>query len=120
MFWKKKKPKTEIIPDDADELRNTFRYCFKEGQGFFIRFRGKAVRVVNISAEGLAFKNQGFNPLDADAVGFTLDVPNFKGDTSFSADLKILTIDEDQLCHCIFDQCPPEQSDLLHKYVLEM
>ncbi|OGR28668.1 MAG: hypothetical protein A2277_18585 [Desulfobacterales bacterium RIFOXYA12_FULL_46_15] len=120
MFWKKKKPETKIIRHETEELRQTYRYHFKEGQGFSILFKGKTVKVLDISAGGMSFKNQGFKPYDVDAIRFTLDVPNYKGNTSFSAELRILSIDEDHHCHCLFEQCSLEQYELIHKYVLEM
>ena len=120
MFWKKKKPETEIIHHDSDELRNTFRYHFKKGRGFTIRFKEKDITILDISAGGLSFKNQGFQPYDADTIQLALDIPNYIGNPSFSAGLRILTIDEDHLCHCIFEQCSLEQYELIHKYVLEM
>ena len=120
MFWKKKKPETEFVHYDSDELRNAFRYHFKEGWGFAIRFKGKDITILDISAGGLSFKNQGFQPYDVDTIRLTLDIPNYIGSPSFSAGLRILTIDEDHLCHCIFEQCSLEQYELIHKYVLEM
>ena len=120
MFWKKKKPATELLRHDSDDLRNAFRYHFKEGRGFSITFKGKSVLVLDIGAGGLAFKNQGFQPDDADTVRFSLEVPHFRGNTLVSAGLRILTIDEECVCHCVFEDCSPEQNELLHKYVLEM
>ncbi len=121
LFWKKKKPATEIIRyDSEDDLRHAFRYHFKEGRGFAVTFKGKEVLVLNIGAGGLAFENMGFQPQDKDIVQFTLDVHNYRGITSFSAGLRILTIDGKSVCHCVFENCPPEQYELLHKYVLEM
>ncbi len=120
MFWKKKSPETKIIHHDPDEHRYAYRYHFKERQGFSILFKGIKVFVLDIGAGGLSFKSQGFLPHDVDTIHFTLDVPNFKGNTSFSAELRILTIDENHLCHCLFEQCSLEQYELIHKYVLEM
>ena len=120
MFWKKKKPETEIIRYDSDDLRHTFRYHFKEGRGFSITFKGKEVILLDISARGLAFENQGFQPRDRDAVSFVLEIPHYRGSTLVSAGLRILTIDDKSVCHCVFEDCPPEQNELLHKYVLEM
>jgi len=120
LFWKKKKPETEIIRYDSDDLRHTFRYHFKEGRGFSITFKGKEVILLDISARGLAFENQGFQPRDRDAVSFVLEVPHYRGNTLVSAGLRILSIDDESVCHCVFEDCPPEQNELLHKYVLEM
>jgi hypothetical protein len=120
LFWKKKKPETEIIRHDSDDLRHTFRYHFKEGRGFSITFKGKEVILLDISARGLAFENQGFQPRDRDAVSVVLEVPHYRGSTLVSAGLRILSIDDESVCHCVFEDCPPEQNELLHKYVLEM
>jgi hypothetical protein len=120
LFWKKKKPETDLIRYDSEDLRLAFRYHFKEGQGFPITFNGKKVTVLDISARGLAFKNQGFQPDDADTIRFSLEVPNYRGSTLVFAGLKILSIDGESVCHCVFEDCPPEQNELLHKYVLEM
>ena len=120
MFWKKKKPPTELLDHPSDNQRDAFRYAFRPDQQFSIRFKNKQVTVLNISAGGLAFKNQGFSPYDSDYVHFQLEIPNFLGDPSFSADLRILRIDENDVCHCIFEQCPLVHHELIHKYVLEM
>jgi hypothetical protein len=120
LFWKKKKPEIEFIHHNSDELRNAFRYRFKKGRGLTIRFKGKEVAILDISAGGLSFENQGFQPFDVDTIQLTLDIPNFIGNPLFSVGLRILTIDENHLCRCIFEQCSLEQYELIHKYVLEM
>lgn len=120
MFWKKKKPATELLRYDSDDLRHAFRYHFKEGRGFSMTFKGKTVLVLDIGAGGLAFKNQGFQPGDTDTVRFSLEIPRYRGNPLVSAGLRILTIDGESVCHCVFENCPPEQEELLHKYVLEM
>ena len=97
MFWKKKKPETDIIRYDSDDLRHAFRYHFKEGRGFLVTFKGKEVLVLNISAMGLAFENQGFQPDDADTVRFSLEVPHYRGNTLICSVLRILTIDEESV-----------------------
>ncbi len=120
MFWKKKSRQADTIICNSDCKRNAFRYDFKNNQGFTIRFRGRPVQVINISAGGLAFANNGFEPLDSGSVCFSLDIPNFRGNTEFASDLKILEIDPDGICHAIFENCTLEQYELIHKYVLEM
>ncbi len=120
MFWKKKKTETEIVASDPNNNRESFRYDFKDGKSFEIEFKGKNLMLINISAGGLAFFNQGFTPLDFGLISFSLDIPDYTGDTSFSAELRILKIDDNNVCHCIFENCSLEQHELLHKYVLEM
>ncbi|MBU1341364.1 MAG: PilZ domain-containing protein [Proteobacteria bacterium] len=120
MFWKKKNPETDVIRNASDEQRKSYRYDFKDNEGFEIDFKEKKVWVLNISAGGIAFSNQGFKQFDFDFIKFTLDIPNFIGDSSFFAGLRILKIDKNDVCHCIFEQCSLEQHELIHKYVLEM
>ncbi|MCP3873021.1 MAG: PilZ domain-containing protein [Desulfobacteraceae bacterium] len=120
MFWKKKKQQTDTFIYESKDKRDAYRYDFKDGQGFEIQFKGKTLQVINISAGGIAFYNSDFEQFDSDFVKFKLDIPNFKDDTSFYTGLRILTIDETNICHCIFEQCSLEQHELIHKYVLEM
>ena len=120
MFWKKKQPLTDTIRYESKNRRETYRHHFAKDQGFWIEFKGVKIRVLNISADGLAFENKGFKQFDMDLVRFTLDIPNFKGDAAFASRLKILKIDENNICRSIFEDCPIEQHELIHKYVLEM
>lgn len=120
LFWKKKKPETDSIIQAPEDQREFFRYEFKDGLGFDIHFKGKNLRVINISAGGMAFQNKGFKQFDCDFIKFTLDIPNFKGDATFFAELRIIKITDKGTCHCIFEQCSLDQHELIHKYVLEM
>lgn len=93
---------------------------FKNDAGFKIKFKGKLLDPINISAGGIAFANQEFALLDFDYVSFTLKIPNQTKEISFFAGLRVLQIDEDNICHSIFEQCTLDQHELIHKYVLEM
>ena len=122
MFWKKKKTtikKTDISHETRDK-RKAYRYEFNDSQRLQIQFKDKPIQILNISAGGVAFKNNGFAQLDFDFIKITLDIPNFNGDTTFYAGLRILNIDAEDICHCIFEECALEQHELIHKYVLEM
>lgn len=120
MFWKKKKPTRDIISHPSEDKRSSYRYKFRESHGFVIRFLEADIRVIDISAGGLAFENKGFSQFDFDFIKFKLDIPGFSGDSTFFAGLRILKIDKNDICHCIFEQCSIEQHELIHKYVLEM
>ncbi|MFH2091182.1 MAG: hypothetical protein ABIJ31_02360 [Pseudomonadota bacterium] len=120
MFWKKEKPTGDAIIHDSEDKRESFRYQFKDGQRIQIRFLEKTVRVLNISAGGMAFKNDGFLQFDFDFIKFTLDIPNFNGNNTFFAGLRILSLIQEDICHCIFAQWSLDQHELIHKYVLEM
>jgi len=120
LFWKKKKPATDTIIHDSKDQRQSYRYEFTDDKAIEITFLEKKVSLLNISAGGMAFKNQGFKQFDFDFIKFTLNIPNFTGDNTFFAGLRILKISPEGVCHCIFEQCSLDQHELIHKYVLEM
>ncbi len=127
MFWKKVKPGSEQLfnPDtldthDRQNLRETFRYVFEEHERITVRFLGKTVPIVDISAGGMAFINKGFSQYDADHIQLDLNIPGFLKSNIFSARVRILFISRIQVCHCIFENCTIEQYEMLHKYVLEL
>lgn len=120
MFWKKKKPDTDTVSHPSTDKREAYRYKFKKNHGFLISFKETQIRVLDISAGGMSFENNGFAQFDSDFIKFELDIPGFHGDSTFFAGLRILKIDDNNICHCIFEQCSLEQHELIHKYVLEM
>jgi len=120
LFWKKEKPKTDTIIIESEDQRESYRYYFKNEKGFYITFKEKKVLTLDISAGGMSFKNNGFQQFDFDFIKFKLYIPNFNGDPTIYAGLRVLKIDPNDICHCIFEQCSLEQHELLHRYVLEM
>ena len=120
MFWRKKNPVTDEITTPSDDKREAFRYQFKPDQGFEIDFKGNKIRVIDISAGGLAFQNINFSLFDSDKISFSLDIPTVQGTSNFFAGVRILKIDSENVCHCIFEDFPLDQHELIHKYVLEM
>ncbi len=120
MFWKKKKQETDSIIHDTKDKRDSYRYEFVAGDCITIIFKEKERDILDISAGGMAFNNDGFQQFDFDYINFTLIIPGFIGDSSIFAGLRILKIDDKNICHCIFEQCSLEQHELIHKYVLEM
>ncbi len=127
MFWKKAKPKSETVPTtdilaplDTQNQREAFRYVFSYHERLTLRFLGRTVTVVDISASGMAFLDQGFSQYDADHIQMDLDIPNYRESTFFSARARILFISRERICHCIFENCTIEQYEMLHKYVLEL
>jgi len=68
----------------------------------------------------MAFRDEGFTRYDVDQITLVLDIPNYRGETFFSAQLRILDISERGICHCIFENCTIQKYEIIHKYVLEM
>ena len=83
-------------------------------------FKQKAVKVLDLSAGGMAFKNEGFIQYDVDQITFLLNLPNSVGNLKFTAQLRILNINNKGICHCIFENCTIEEYEMIHKFVFEM
>jgi len=107
--------------EDLDpERRQTFRYTFKNGLGLKIRFNGKNLMILDISPGGLKFKNRGFIQYESGPILVDLEIPGFIDHRTFMADLRILQIDENDICHCYFENCSLAHHERIHNFVLEM
>ena len=121
MFWKKPKQPIDINdPLETKDQREAFRYIFKGDRYLSMNFKEKPVQVLNISAGGMAFRDEGFTRYDVDQINLLLDIPNYRGETIFSAQLRILDISSQGICHSIFENCTIQEYETIHKYVLEM
>jgi len=105
---------------DLDDQRAAFRYVFKEKDRPTLVFKGKTVRIYDISAGGVAFENKGFSKYDADGICLNMDMPNFHGNPVLSVQVRILHLTASQICHGIFENCSVDEYEMIHKYVLEM
>ncbi len=104
----------------TEDQREAFRYVFKENRHLPMDFKQKAVKVLDLSAGGMAFKNEGFIQYDVDQITFLLNLPNSVGNLKFTAQLRILNINNKGICHCIFENCTIEEYEMIHKFVFEM
>jgi hypothetical protein len=107
-------------PMEADEQREAYRFFFKGEFRLSMNFKQKEVQVINISAGGMAFKNEGFKQYDADHITLVFDMSPDRQEIIFSAQLRILDISDQEICHCIFENCTIQEYEIIHKYVLEM
>ena len=105
---------------DTENQREAFRYVFKGNRHLPMDFKETPVKVLDISAGGMAFKNEGFKQYDVDQITLFLNLPNYAGNGKFTAQLRILNINDQGTCHCIFENCTIEEYEMIHKYVLEM
>ena len=120
MFWKKKtEPDTAVELAEGSDQRTAFRYVFGANDYLTMTFKGREVRIRDISAGGLAFENKGFSKYDVDRVALRLDMPNFPKEPILSAQVRILHVSS-TLCHSIFENCTVDEYEMVHKYVLEM
>ena len=121
MFLKKKKTEIEAVnPGESDDKRNAYRYPFSGKDALSVIYLGKPGTLINISAGGLAFTNQGFSKGDADQIQLNLSFPHPSDTATLQAKTRIFHISPDGICHCAFENLTPNQKELIHKYVLEM
>jgi hypothetical protein len=121
LFWKKMKPIIEPLATlETDNQRETFRYVFKKDSCLSMVFKEKPIKVLDISAGGMAFINNGFEQYESDQINLFLEIPNFNGNSRFTALVRILNITEKEVCHCIFENLTIDEYEIIHKYVLEM
>ncbi len=120
MFWKKQRTSFDIIVPGSDTKRRAFRFTPGAGKFLDIFFMGKKVRILNISAGGISFKNKGFKENDADVIEIDMGDCARKHNPVISLRTRILSIDENDICHTEFDALSDDEEDILHCFVYEL
>ncbi|MCZ6542010.1 MAG: PilZ domain-containing protein [Nitrospinae bacterium] len=112
MFWKKKiKPDKKIKA--PEEARQAYRVAPDPENPLFLNLAGQSLEILEISSGGLAFKNQGFKAKDTFKVDFILPTGR-----AINTRIKILRVDEEEICRCNFVNLDMKSEDVLHRYVL--
>ncbi|MCK5096735.1 MAG: PilZ domain-containing protein [Desulfobacteraceae bacterium] len=119
MFWKKKKISTEKFIHESSDKRETFRFEFDLLNSFEIEFKEKNLPLINLSATGMSFSNDGLAADDCGMVKFFFTFTNIKSPVSIKLEMQIIRIDENNICHAIFTNCSEENKEIIHKYILE-
>jgi len=74
----------------------------------------EGIRVINISAHGLAFKKSGFK--EGESHRMVLSLPDT--DSTLTVILEIVEIDGEGVCHCRYNKVDDDEIEQLHQYVL--
>lgn len=119
MFWKKKKISTEKFIHESSDKRKTFRFEFDDKSNFQIEFNTKQLAIINLSATGMSFHNEGFETGDSGMVKFYFIFTDIKSPAPIKLEMQIIKIDENNICHGIFKNCSEENREIIHKYILE-
>ena len=119
MFWKKKKISTEKFIHESSDKRETFRFEFGDESNFQIQFKTKQLVIINLSATGMSFNNEGFATGDSGMVKFYFIFTDIKSPAPIKLGMQIIKIDENNICHGIFENCSEENREIIHKYILE-
>ena len=112
MFWKKKNKQEKKIKA-PEEARQAYRIAPDPDNPLFLNLEELSLEIVEISSGGLAFKNQGLKADSTHMVDFILPTGG-----SIRSQIKILRIDDKDICRCHFVDLDLESEDSLHRYVL--
>ena len=114
LVQKQKDAVSDMFQFDTRERRESFRIKPSENAPVRLRFNGVQVDVLDISADGLSFKNQMFS--QADVSRTCLEIP--WGLPAIPVVLEIIDIDDKDVCHCKFNEIDEEGIEQIHQYVL--
>ncbi|MBI9092135.1 MAG: PilZ domain-containing protein [Desulfobacterium sp.] len=107
-----------MIIHETENKREAFRYNPTPPDALTIHFMGKSMDLLDISAGGVSFKNQGFAKGERDRITLALRDPDLKPGQILSIVIKILDIDAQDICHCIVEDPNEEQTEAIHRFLL--
>ena len=112
---KKKKETSEILRHKPKERRKSFRVQPLNKEAVFIELAGKTIQVFDISAGGIAFRNHKLK--EGQVQSININLPDRI--TIESAKIKIVSIDENDICHAKFIEMVSSEEEKVHRYTLE-
>ena len=115
MSWKKQQVEDNMFIYEIENRQMSFRISPSKDAPIYFNFGDESVNIINIGASGLCFENNGFIPGESHLIEFELPGRN----TNIAAILKVIEIDEQNVCHCLFNEMRGEAEEEIHQYVLE-
>ncbi|MCK5541137.1 MAG: PilZ domain-containing protein [Desulfobacterales bacterium] len=119
MFWKKKKTSTENFTHKSSDKRGAFRFEFNKDNSFEIEFKDKKFSIIDLSATGMSFKNNGLAIGDYGISKFFFEFSNHKSPVLMELEIQIIKINKNNICHGIYKNCSEDNKEMIHKYILE-
>jgi len=119
LFFKKKRTPIEKFTYHSLNKREAFRFEFDSEMFLETRFKNKKMYIINLSATGISFKNQGFSPGDSDMIKLKFEFTNNTTAVLMNLEIEIIKIDDKNICHGIYKNCPEKKKETIHKYILE-
>jgi hypothetical protein len=116
LFWKSKKTEPELIDIETDDKRSSFRVCPHKKFPVHSSVDGCEVRIIDLGAGGMGFRNIHFREGDR----YTASIKLSEYDREISVDLYIISIDPNDICHCCFKKIKEDDVDAIHRYMLEV
>jgi c-di-GMP-binding flagellar brake protein YcgR len=116
MMQRRKETETsEIFKHNSEEKRNYFRVQPSDKSPVLIQLAEKPIKVIDISAGGIAFKNH--NLKESQVLSIKINLPDRI--TIESAQIKIVSIDENDICHAKFIGIEPHEKKNINQYILK-
>jgi c-di-GMP-binding flagellar brake protein YcgR len=112
---KKKKETPEKFRHEPKDRRKSFRVQPSNKEEVSIEMAEKTIQVFDISAGGIAFTNQ--NLKEGQDQSIKINLPD--GITIESVKIKIISIDETDICHARFLDIEPSETENIHQYTLK-
>ena len=115
MFWKEKQNNSKMFSLESNDRRFFYRVFPPVKAPMVFEFGGEKVQMINICADGLAFKNKGFKSGDTQTIELLLPYQN----VTLAPVLEVETIDDQNVCHCLFREIGEDEVEVIHHYVLK-
>jgi len=115
LFWKRNQSSLEIFSLESNDRRLYYRVSPSASAAIVFEFGGEKVKVIDISAGGLAFKSKNFKKGDSQLIELLLHPQQ----EPISIILKINEIDDQNICHCRFIETREDDAETIHQYVLK-
>ncbi|MGM0417962.1 MAG: PilZ domain-containing protein [Thermodesulfobacteriota bacterium] len=114
MFWKKEENKYTVNLKNSDN-RSSYRYYPGSTERLFAVINGGEYEVNNISAGGIAFYNEDFEPGEKYHIilKFSDDEKNM-----VTGNIEVISC-EDLVCRCRFVDMTDEEIEKIHKFVFD-
>ncbi len=107
-----------MIIHETENKRAAFRFNPMPPDTLTIRFMGESIDLIDISAGGVSFENQGFAKGDRDRITLALRDPDLRPNQILSIVIKVLAIDAQDICHCVVEDPSEEQTEAIHRFLL--
>ena len=107
-----------MLIHETPDKREAFRYLFVRPGPPVIVFCGRPVELIDISAGGVSFNDQGFTPGDSDRITLHLEDGEIRFNYTLCIVIEILSIDQNKICHCLFKAPDAQQTEAIHRFLL--
>ena len=120
LFWKKKNTedddqvKSNLFKVPDSDQRGAFRVSPNPLEPIIVQIGDKKIKILEISSGGISLKNDGLKPKTVYKASFNLPII----DVAILTNIKILRVNKEGICQCVFVNMDAKTVDDVHRYVL--